>query len=65
MNQAGTYRQKAAEFRAKAADASEPFTKAQFERLAVAYLHLAERADKNAQNDIFYEANGRDDGDNN
>ena len=53
------YRIKAAEMRAKARDERRPELSAEFERLAAAYLRLAEQADRNSATDIVYEPGAR------
>lgn len=53
MSMAAEYRQKAAELSAQASD--EPTRGAQLLNLAMAYLRLAEQAEKNAATDLVYE----------
>ena len=54
MSDADEYRRKAAEFRAKAVNASGAFLRRSFASLAAVYVRLAEQADRNAQTDITY-----------
>ncbi len=55
MTQADRYRERAAEFRAKAADENDAHLKAQWEALEHAYLRLAEQADRNSRADLVCE----------
>ena len=55
MPTADEYRIKATELNAQAKSASSPLLCAQLENLALAYLRLADQADKNATTDIVYE----------
>src|SRR5438046_1693075 len=55
MPTADEYRIKAAELNARAKQEPNPITGAQFENLALAYLRLADQAEKNAATDIVYE----------
>ena len=52
---ANQYRIRAAEFHAQAQSASNPKLRAQFENLSLAYLRLAEQADRNSQTELIYE----------
>ena len=49
------YRIKAAEMIARAKSERNPLTRAENENLALAYLRLADQADKNATADLVYE----------
>ena len=49
------YRVKAAEMAAIARAEADPFQKAEYERLALSYVRLADQADRNAQTDLTYE----------
>ena len=55
MTPADLYRVKAVGLSAKAKRERNPELKAEFERLALSYLHLAELADRNSQTDVVYE----------
>jgi hypothetical protein len=55
MTRVEHYRLKAAELRAIAALDTSPARRLQFERLARAYLHLAEQAERNSATDLVYE----------
>jgi hypothetical protein len=55
MTSGDIYRIKAAELHAKAQRETKPHMKAELENLALAYIRLAEQADRNAQLDLFYE----------
>jgi hypothetical protein len=55
MPTADEYRFKAAELNAQAKSESNPLQSAQLQNLALAYLRLADQADKNATTDIVYE----------
>jgi len=55
MKPGDEYRAKALEFLAKAETENSPLMRAEFENLAVAYLRLAEQAERNAQLDVTYE----------
>lgn len=55
MNPAEQYRKKAAEFRSKAATASNRYLAAQWENLAKCYTRLAEQADRNSFQDLWFE----------
>jgi hypothetical protein len=49
------YRIKAADMNARAKNDRDPMVRAEFENLALAYLRLADQADKNALTDMVYE----------
>jgi hypothetical protein len=49
------YRVLAADIQARARKEPDPHTRAEFEYLSLAYLRLADQADKNASTDIVYE----------
>jgi hypothetical protein len=49
------YRVKAAEMNARARKERDPLIRAEHENLALAYLRLADQADKNAKIDLVYE----------
>jgi len=49
------YRVKAADMNAKARRERDPRARAEYENLALAYLRLADQADKNALVDVVYE----------
>jgi hypothetical protein len=49
------YRGRAAELSAKAQWETDPGIRIEYENLALAYLRLAEQADRNARADIVYE----------
>jgi hypothetical protein len=55
MPSADEYRVKAADLNALAKDEPNQITRVNFLHLALAYLRLAEQADKNAATDIVYE----------
>jgi hypothetical protein len=55
MTPADQYRVKAAEFNAKAREETNSTLRAECERLALGYRHLAELAERNSQTDIVYE----------
>jgi hypothetical protein len=55
MTSGDGYRRKAAEFTLMAEAESDAELRAEFEHLAVAYLRLAEQADRNSLTDIVYE----------
>ena len=55
MTPATQYRVKAAEMAAFARAETDPFQKAEYERLTLSYLRLAGQADRNAQTDVTYE----------
>jgi hypothetical protein len=49
------YRARAAELTAKAQGEIAPSTRVEYENLALAYLRLAEQADRNSLTDVVYE----------
>jgi hypothetical protein len=49
------YRVKAANMNARARNERDPLARAEHEKLALAYLRLADQADKNAKVDLVYE----------
>ena len=55
MTPADEYRVKAGDLAALARAENDPFQKAEFQRLSLAYLRLAEQADRNSQTDVVYE----------
>jgi hypothetical protein len=55
MTPADLYRVKAGDMAALARAESDPFQKAEYERLSLAYLRLADQADRNSQTDVVYE----------
>ncbi len=55
MGSGDEYRGKAAEITARAHQETHLLLRAELERLAMAYLRLADQADLNAQTDIVYE----------
>jgi hypothetical protein len=55
MPSADEYRIKAAELNALAKDEADQLARANYINLALAYLRLAEQAEKNAATDIVYE----------
>ena len=55
MNPADEYRIKAGDLAAFARVERDPFQKAELERLSLAYLRLADQADRNSQTDVVYE----------
>lgn len=55
MTPAEDYRQRAAEFKAKAGATGDRVLAAEWTRLAEQYLRLAADADRNALNDLVYE----------
>src|SRR4051794_22807024 len=54
MTPAEQYRVKAIEMAAKAKAETDPFQKAEYERLSRGYLLLAEQADRNSENDVVW-----------
>jgi len=48
------YRVKAGDMAALARAEQDPFQKAEYERLSLSYLRLAEQADRNSQNDVVW-----------
>jgi hypothetical protein len=55
MTPADEYRVKAGDLAAFARAESDPFQKAEYERLSMAYLRLADQAERNSQTDVVYE----------
>ena len=55
MTPADLYRVKAVDLAALARAEKDPFGKAEYERLSLAYLRLADQADRNSQTDVVYE----------
>jgi hypothetical protein len=55
MTPADQYRVKAGDMAALARAETDPFQKAEYERLSLGYLRLAEQADRNSQTDVVYE----------
>jgi len=55
MTAGDQYRVKAAELRARALQETSPAIQAELENLAIAYLRLAEQAERNSITDIVYE----------
>ena len=54
MNPADQYRVKAGDMASLARAEKDPFQKAEFERLSLAYLRLADQADRNSRNDVCW-----------
>jgi hypothetical protein len=52
MTPADEYRVKAGDMASLARAETDPFQKAEYERLSLAYLRLAEQADRNRLNDV-------------
>ena len=59
MASADQYRVKAGDMTALARAETDPFQKAEYERLSQAYLRLAEQAERNSQMDLVYEPPAR------
>jgi hypothetical protein len=55
MSGGSAYRLKAAELAARATTEQDPSTRAELESLALAYLRLADQADRNQASDLVYE----------
>jgi hypothetical protein len=55
MNPADEYRVKAGDLISLARAETDPFQKAEYERLAAGYLRLAEQAERNSRTDLVYE----------
>jgi hypothetical protein len=55
MTPAEQYRVKASEMAALARAETHPFQKAEYERLSLSYLRLADQAERNSQTDVVYE----------
>jgi hypothetical protein len=56
MTSGDLYRAKAADLNARAARERTPALRSELENLALAYLRLAEQADRNARTDLVYES---------
>jgi hypothetical protein len=54
MTPADQYRVKAGDMAAMARAETDPFQQAEYERLSLAYLRLADQADRNSQNDVVW-----------
>jgi hypothetical protein len=54
MTHADHYRVKAGDMASLARAEADPFQKAEYERLVLAYLRLADQADKNSHSDVVY-----------
>ena len=54
MTPADQYRVKAGDLAALARAERDPFQKAEYERLSLSYLRLAEQADRNSKTDIVW-----------
>jgi hypothetical protein len=55
MTRGDEYRVKASDMAARARTETDPFQQAEYERLSLAYLRLADQADKNSYVDGMYE----------
>ena len=55
MTPADVYRVKAGDMASLARAETDPFQKTEYERLSLAYLRLAEQAERNSQNDVVWE----------
>jgi hypothetical protein len=55
MTPAEQYRVKASEMAALARAETHPFQKAEYERLSLSYLRLADQAERNSHTDVVYE----------
>jgi hypothetical protein len=55
MTPADAYRVKAGDMTSMARAETDPVQKAEYERLSLAYLRLAEQAERNSQADVAYE----------
>jgi hypothetical protein len=55
MTPADAYRVKAGDMASLARAETDPIQKAEYERLSLAYLRLAEQAQRNSQTDVVYE----------
>src|SRR2546423_192086 len=55
MNPADQYRIKAGDLAAYARAEPDPFQRAEYERLPLAYLRLADQAERNSHTDVVYE----------
>ena len=54
MTSADQYRIKAGDLASLARAEKDPFQKAEYERLSLAYLRLADQADRNSRNDVVW-----------
>ena len=54
MTPAEVYRVKAGDMASLARAETDPVQKAEYEKLSLAYLRLAEQADRNSQNDVVW-----------
>jgi hypothetical protein len=54
MTPADQYRVKAGDMAALARAETDPFQKAEYEKLSLAYLRLADQAERNSQNDVVW-----------
>ena len=54
MTPADQYRVKAGDLASRARAEKDPFQKAEYERLSLSYLRLADQADRNSQNDVVW-----------
>ena len=59
MTPAEHYRRLAAELQAKARHEADSGIRQEWVQMALAYLRLAEQADRNSENDVVYEAGWR------
>ena len=55
MTPADEYRVKAGDLASLARAETDPFQKAEYERLSLSYLRLADQADRNRHTDVVYE----------
>jgi hypothetical protein len=55
MTPADMYRVKAGDLAALAKAETDPFGKAEYKRLSLAYLRLADQAERNSRTDVLYE----------
>jgi hypothetical protein len=55
MTPGDQYRVKAGDFAALSRAETDPFAKAEYEKLSLAYLRLADQADRNGETDVVYE----------
>lgn len=60
MTPADMYRVKAGDMASLARAETDPFQKAEYERLSLAYLRLAEQADRNSQNAVVWHPDAMD-----
>ena len=54
MTPADQYRVKAGDMAAMARAEQDPFQRAEYERLSLSYLRLAEQSERNSQNDVVW-----------